>query len=75
MERVEEAIRERRVAVTAIINATPLIVTQEKRCESGKKKESERKCWHRNHQCHSFFVTQEEKSKSQSQKESGKIQH
>ena len=50
MERVEEAIRERRVAVTAVINATPLIVTQEKRCESGKKKEceskkeSERKC-------------------------------
>ena len=31
MERVEEAIRERRVAVTAVINATPLIVTQDKR--------------------------------------------
>ena len=43
MERVEEAIRERRVAVTAIINATSLIVTQEKRCESGKKRESESK--------------------------------
>ena len=61
MERVEEAIRERRVAVTAIINATPLIVTQEKRCESGKKKESESKkeieskCWNRHHQCHSLY--------------------
>ena len=40
MERVEEAIRERRVAVTAIINATPLIVTQEEKSKSQSKKES-----------------------------------